>query len=330
MDHALDEALGRFYTNNCIIPDLITEKYEGPTKVIDSRLYQLHKKANEWLSQYTDHERDILTRILADYKYLTQDKMLETWQSMLDSLGAYLRERDIEWSELLFVTTESSKGVISGAHRTYADIFQLCMQHNITSDQMISSIEKQDKRYLLRGIKLVVFVDDVAATGITMKNTMDYFIKHSRIRPKHSATVEFLWTCAVFTSDGRRHITNKMKEEFPYIKLTQLQGTGRHIKDVVKQHSVENTEKGVLEKIETESTDDKNYVMGYRRCKLAVSTYYDTPNNTLASFWSESEKNNPIFKRTKRQVTLADCRQKKNLMKEIAYFARSLAKRFLG
>lgn len=38
--------------------------------------------------------------------------------------------------------------------------------------------------------------------------------------------------------------------------------------------------------------------MGFGRCKLLLAFHYETPNNTLCSFWKATDKNHPVFVRS--------------------------------
>ena len=44
-------------------------------------------------------------------------------------------------------------------------------------------------------------------------------------------------------------------------------------------------------------TSTKTYDMGFDKCKLTISFYYNTPNNTLCNFWEYSDIHTPLFER---------------------------------
>lgn len=70
----------------------------------------------------------------------------------------------------------------------------------------------------------------------------------------------------------------------------------------------------VIEKYEEEIgiEGEKNFVMGFGQCKILLSFYYNTPNNTICSFWKYTDKNIPPFPRDKyRRPTLDAIRKSK-------------------
>lgn len=76
----------------------------------------------------------------------------------------------------------------------------------------------------------------------------------------------------------------------------------------------------IIEKYEKEIAAEENVVMGFEGCRILLSFYYNTPNNTLCSFWKYTDKNIPPFPRDKyKRPTLEAIRQKKKKMVNNAY-----------
>ena len=60
--------------------------------------------------------------------------------------------------------------------------------------------------------------------------------------------------------------------------------------------------------------------MGFGKCKILLSFFYNTPNNTLCSFWKCTDKNIPPFPRDKdRRPTLDIIRKRKKRNTDNAY-----------
>ena len=327
----LQEALDAFYKKNSINPALITGRYE-PDKCLDQRLFQLGEKAEEWLETYCSGERSALIQLLACYQYFTDAQMLQIWQTIFDRLDEELIRYEIPWSNILFVTTESQKGVKSGAANIQADFLKVSMDV-IEKDQIITTLDKQPLTRLDH-IHAVVFLDDIVATGFTMKSTIKTFIEYFKLSELNPTNIRFFWASAVYTKRGERFLS-KLKCEFPWLRLEQIAGVRLeslfHLKPEMRK--IESILQQVEERvdsyrIEASAVDGgdgrKSYIMGFEACKLLVSTYYDTPNNTMCTFWKVTNQNKPPFRRLNQPCTLYRCQLKKRRTGDIAYTSAKL------
>ena len=78
----------------------------------------------------------------------------------------------------------------------------------------------------------------------------------------------------------------------------------------------------IIEKYEKEIgiEGEKDFTMGFGKCKILLSFFYNTPNNTLCSFWKRTDKNIPPFPRDKdRRPTLDIIRKRKKRNTDNAY-----------
>ena len=85
----------------------------------------------------------------------------------------------------------------------------------------------------------------------------------------------------------------------------------------------------VYEKIieDNKLDDDKeiNSIMGFNNGQLLVSFHYNTPNNTLSSFWRPSKISIPLFIRnTFIRPSIDDIRKNKNHYRKNGYLKRQL------
>lgn len=325
------QALDAFYAVNKINPALITDHYD-PTKHLDQRLFQLGEKSLEWLETYCTGEQNALIQLLACYRYFTDVQMLQIWQTIFDRLERNLNAFKISWSEVLFVTTESSKGVKSGAANIQADFLKVCLDV-IRKDQVITMLDKQPLTKL-DGIQAVIFLDDIVATGLTLQQTIQSFLSHFQLLDLSELPIQFYWGSAVFTKRGQRFLST-FQRKYPQMHLQQVVGV--QLESLFHLAPQMQEMEKVLQEIEARidsydgdgyaiETDGsrKTYAMGFAACKLLVSTYYDTPNNTLCSFWRVTNQNKPPFRRLDQPCTLYRCQQKKRLAGNHAYAAAAL------
>lgn len=67
----------------------------------------------------------------------------------------------------------------------------------------------------------------------------------------------------------------------------------------------------------------RSYIFGFWGCKQLVSFYYNTPNNTLCTFWRWTDTHMPLFPREKQaQVSLKDIQSVKKKKDLYAYRIR--------
>ena len=76
---------------------------------------------------------------------------------------------------------------------------------------------------------------------------------------------------------------------------------------------------------EARAHPEKTFSMGFRQCKLLLAFHYETPNNTLCSFWKATDKNQPVFARSGyTRLSLDRIRKQKIHMRENAYLYQSI------
>lgn len=62
----------------------------------------------------------------------------------------------------------------------------------------------------------------------------------------------------------------------------------------------------------------KSYFMGFAQCRLLLSFYYNTPNNTLSTFWRKGVEMEPPFCRDGNQPSRPALEELKNKKRQMA------------
>ena len=304
---------------NAIIPDIFAGRFE-PGKVIDSTLSTLSEKLDAWLADYSEDERQIFLKLFSKYIYYSEPKMLESWQSIADSLGELISSKQLEWSEVLFVSTESSKGSKSGAANVQADFMKFA-QEFIGTDQFVTSIEEYKKFKVvgsknISAKKLIVFLDDVAGTGGALEETFAKFFARNQEYLEQNSNVEFLWACPLYSRSGQARLAEC---SIGSTRIEQVDAGALLLQPIDAPAIISPEEIAALSDIEKKVAPNPEMIMGYKESKLIVSTYYNTPNNTLSVFWHDTEQNKSIFRRKNHIPSLDDLKQKKQTQQDTAY-----------
>lgn len=68
-----------------------------------------------------------------------------------------------------------------------------------------------------------------------------------------------------------------------------------------------------------------DFAMGFRQCKLLLAFHYETPNNTLCSFWKATDRNSPVFERSGySRPSIDTLKKQKSHLVENAYLYKSM------
>lgn len=155
------------------------------------------------------------------------------------------------------------------------------------------------KSELLKDKKYLIMMDDYSGTGSTIKDFIEIINKYI---PSHIKMIVF---CL--------HITEKAK------KMLEDFFSQEGIDCLIVHHEISkpyfhNNEKNkemvqIFEKEVVKPRRGDKDILGFRETQSVVTTYRNTPNNTLSLFWSENKKGDgwrPIFLRKDKDGKLGD------------------------
>lgn len=286
-----NDALNIFYTKNNINLD---RAFDIDSSDFDDKIVDLEDNLDKWLNNVNPNDKAIFLEVFSKFIYFTQAHCMNHWTEVIELLKADINICNIDISETLFVAVESPSGTKSGAEDIIGDLYKRNRRNNITKDRIVSSFTKFDISKICK-FKAVVFLDDMIGSGITLSSTIKNVTDALKAVGCHS--MQYYCSCLTPTKRGVRLIKRNCKKNNIDIKM--LLKDDWYVDHLFKKGSLEYTVFEKYERLIEKHFDGglKKYFMGFQEAALGVGFYYNTPNNTLSSFWCETNENSPPFKR---------------------------------
>lgn len=326
MDKKILDSVDKFYENNRINPDLYTAseigRYIG-NKRFDPKITRdnLMEKVGCWIERFKEEDKQYFLSLLQNYVYISHNEFQHRIYNLCTYIYGELEQQGIEKTQVLFVTVPSLDGVMSGGDALRNTLREVNTEW-IDKNQVVSDIEKVNDS-ILNNKKAIIFIDDILGTGFSLRGTIDKFIEKFSINKLNNFR---LGIASVLMT---KHAVGYIKSKFKQLDLEVFAQPQNYIRSCMKGdyifsgNEVKQIEEIILNyenEIGMDVEDGKDYAMGYKACKLLLSFYYNTPNNTLCTFWKYSDKNIPIFPRDKyKTLTIDALKRRKQTCKDNAY-----------
>lgn len=313
-----EEALKLFYENNNIDPDKLYEK---------DRIFDLPQKLDKWLQGVAPEDRPVFLEVFSRYTYLTQKECQDRFVILLELLKKELQLHGIGLNEVLYVTVESSEGIKLGGDNIRADM-QIYNFDLIDNSQILAAQSKFSAEQL-KGVKAVIFVDDILGTGKTVWSNFNNFCR--RYGLDGHGIPKLFYMCLSPTERAIKHLNeNFSKYNYSVIPIYKKEWIS------AKAFFADSEEYRIFDKYER-AVDSffeeagRSCYMGFEKSCLLISFYYNTPNNTVSCFWRPTDFNHPPFKRNgrecKRPCVTELSRKKKQSDENAYYFAAGIDKK---
>lgn len=327
----LETALSTFYDNNGIDHEQYTDNrkehyltgVEYDPKICKSNLEEV---LNEWLHNFEEKDRAYYLKMFENFTYLTRKsfewKVYCLKEYIFDILSQYPKDK------IMIILSESKSGYKSGASEMASALWSAC-DGEIRKSQIREMYSKAEIEELIN-MDAIIFADDIVATGFSLKETIEKFFE--RFPYKEFTHTKFYATGVLATKRGKRVIDKLCKSgiavQWVYNENYLVQAfKGDYIFAGSQKAQIEETILKYEEKIGKDD-DGKSYVMGFEACKLLVAFHYETPNNTLCTFWRYGEQHVPLFERNSNQkLSLREIIDRKKTMSNNAYMIKSLEKK---
>ncbi len=282
-----EEALNAFYEKNGINPARASDEDDDS---YDPRLAELPNQVDQWLSGIQENDREMFLTLLSRYTYLRQAECRGRYHDILVMLGERLAAAGLGLNEALFVTVEAGGACASGGDNVRADILSRNLRY-LTKKQVVAILSRMEAQDL-KPYRAVVFVDDIVGTGFSLWKAIRTF--HERFQ---AADQKLFFACIAPREKGISHIQKNCKKNG--IDIEPLFKQEWILKEAVERDTaaysrLEPYERQVGEYLTEEGI---TFFMGFRQSKLSVSFYYNTPNNTLCTFWRLGKDMRPLFYR---------------------------------
>ena len=299
-----------------------------PDNYIGKDLFEEH--VNNWLEFFDEEDKDVFLELLKHYRYFTRSQ----FRKIMNEFRRVIIEKlslEIEQDNVLVITFPSKRGVASGGDVIRA-IFEEVSIGKFKKHQIISDTDKVDIK-ILDEIKYIFFVDDLVGSGTTMYGNIRGTYEKLQLNLKPDIK---LFIITIYANEER--IKKKIKEleekeniliDSLYIhegaqKCFEMEQLGDRNKREEYRAVVEKYEQ-LIEKNKLDGDEEKDSILGFQKGQLLVSFHYNTPNNTLSTFWRPSTISVPLFIRnTYIRPSVKSIREKKKRFQENGYKMRKL------
>lgn len=312
-----EEALNAFLKKNGIDYNRATNKQDI---CYDTRIAELSEQLDIWLSGIEESDHDIFLELFSEYTYLTKEQCRLRYEKILDLLKERLVQIGSCLDETLFVTIENS-AFASGADNVRSDLRGYDLSR-FTKHQLVAA-PKRLKKKDLQPYKAIVFIDDIAGSGCTLWSEMySFYSRFSKII--NGQNKQLYYACIVPRKKGLVHLRKSCRRYHIQAdalydpKWTQCPAFEKKSESYQCLRPYEEEIDNYMK-----MPGDKSFFMGFGQNRLLVSFYYNTPNNTLCTFWRAIPDKFPLFIRDGNQALLrpqiAEIRERKKQMCNQAY-----------
>lgn len=332
---SIEEAITEFYENNQINPDLyISDENEAYLQnkecdyLIGKDIFSSH--VNEWLQSFSSADINIFLNLLGNYTYVTRREYRHKISLLSDSTFATLKALNIPFSDTIFITIPSPNGLKSGGDeiRSYLNSVNIC--RGIKNNQIICSQELVSPD-IFKDKTTIIFIDDLIGSGKTIKASIKNLLTYFQNNNIDSSLFKIFFAGIFVNKSASKNITKYFNNLNVTVKPIYMELPKKLLKGNIIFDSKEFAQViSVIKKYEDLidsfqfNTTSKTYSMGFDKCKLTVSFYYNTPNNTLCNFWEYSDIHTPLFERRSQfRPSINDLKNRKHNNEINAYLQKA-------
>ncbi len=259
----------------------------------DERTRHLLKKTEDWLAPINnDLHKNIFITLLKNFNYYSRESIYNIFVNIHNT---QVRSFDPNCERTLFFPLISPEGRLNHSYDMLS-CYQIA--NSLNKICFPTEMDLVEKLYPLDIIDNIVLIDDMTGTGNTIKNSIEFMInKFENIFRDKKIHLILL--------EGSEEGINKIKElEKEYDCEISIICNNLYQKAFLKEHIFDSVEcedaKAIVQQYEKEITNNNDrFVLGYNQSEALMAFYYNTPNNTLSSFWFSNERKNwsPLFPR---------------------------------
>lgn len=294
----VQNAIDMFYKHNNITPYIA----EYDTKYLP----RLEERVKCWIDNMPDAKtRNAFLNLLTNYDYISERKYKEKIREAIEKIEKFLEKDEviqefgaISIDEVFFFVVESP--IASGSDYICGTL----KLFEISADKIVKNFSglKKQKKNLVKG-KVFVFIDDIFSSGATIEKHFKDTVNSIKECTKNQKALFLLYglyvtELSVINFKTKTDSKQSLSEKYPMfdrlldVNLHKLIDKEAHDYDVVSEY-----EEHLKNEQYKYMTDKYTYFMGFNENSLGISFYYETPNNTLSSFWLETYTNEPPFPR---------------------------------
>ena len=247
-------------------------------KGCDSRIEEAVNKFDDWVKDFDEEEKIVLSEIILKFSYYSQRNIADIVKTL----------SDISVKTFGISNVDSVISVIRKKDGKFNSSYEYWMLHRMVSGlskkiyyDSLNDINDENWKY----IKKIVFVDDCSGTG----RQFITFLKQQR---KDFSGKKIVLLVVEIMESAKNSICKYAEKKGIDIEIVPYVIKEKLFKK--KDDIFKNKFAGMSNKHEIHE-----YIFGFGDAEALMAFYNNTPNDTLGLFWLPSSKNDPIFTREK-------------------------------
>lgn len=242
------------------------------------KLSNIEERISKFLTQFEadQKEKDIFIKLIENYIYLDRVKQIEILNNFYEDI--YVVKKMLK-EETYYSVIKSKTGVKNSSNT-------LLEEYKLECD--IENNFSRDLGYYKFTGKNLIFFDDVVGSGRTVATFLEKY--------KDDLKDANLYLYVFFiTKQGKKEIEKKLKNLNMNLTIVQYKTLDKCLNKIFKKTS---NEKRKL--IRTHGKKVYSYnesIMGFMGTEIILSTFRNTPNNTIVHFRKDTDKWKSLFPR---------------------------------
>jgi len=291
----------------------------------DKKLRYLDKKLEKWLSHIDSEDKKVFMKLFEKFLYYDRVKIIED----MESLYKKYKTIEEEFSDTIFLPVVSFGGVLNGAI-SMIECFKeaTCDEKYVSKKHIATQPQDFNNEFDITKVKNIVLIDDVIGTGDTLIDSLYRLISTS---PELLNNKKIYILSLINLKKGIENVKRFSKEkewDLRFINDSYIESIFLN-ENLYPNETGAREDKKIIRKYERKIASRNIDIMGYRRSEALLAFYFNTPNNTLSTFWNKVDNEwSPFFPRDKDDViflkkkenSLDKIREMKELKKSKQYF----------
>ncbi|MCD1158989.1 phosphoribosyltransferase [Peribacillus frigoritolerans] len=285
-----------------IINDFIAFNNINPHYLqFDKKLSNLEEKFIRWISCIEEQDEDVFLELFRKLKYYNRIEVINT----LETLYKDFKLRETTFPNSVFLPVSSFGGIANGAI-SLLDCFREAVQDEAEVSKKRIAPQPRDffHEFDITTVQNLVLIDDVIGSGDTLIN---FLIRLELNCPELIEGRKIYIFSLINLQKGIDNVLAFAKDNGLDLKFVNESVIEKAFSNQAtfptEKSSIEG--KRIVRKYEKRISSNSIYVMGYKRSEALVSFFFNTPNNTLTTFWENDENKNwfSVFPRDKSEDT---------------------------
>jgi len=307
------KAVERFITNNKIISELL---------VVDKKLRNLEEKLIRWLEPIPSKDRPHFLHLFIFFQYFDRLKIIEWFEVSYIQYTSTISQSN----DTLFVPVCSFGGVMNGA----ISLFDCMNEAEINLSKNKMAVQPRDfyDENDISEYRNIVLIDDIVGSGDTLID----FLERTQITCPDFFPGRTIYILPILCLDkGRENVLKYAEDTGLKLHFLQAEVASKVFSnpDIYPDIKLGIAAKRIIKRFEESVASKPIYTWGYKRSEILAAFYFNTPNNTLATFHEQNDDLpwKPVFPRKKNgdelivkdSSILHEIRKRKEMRRNLKY-----------